>query len=113
MRAHAEWKVITHIARTRAPTSSSTRSRISWAALAVVAGDHARDRLLVRDGRAHAHRHPLAGAEPSPPRRVLDLDRHRLHAEQVAGLERPGELLLRASPQSPHEDARERFALAL
>jgi hypothetical protein len=35
MRAQAEWKVITHIARTREPSSSSTRSRISWAALFV------------------------------------------------------------------------------
>ena len=35
MRAHAEWKVITHIARARLPTSSSTRSRISCAALLV------------------------------------------------------------------------------
>ena len=35
MRAQAEWKVITHIARARAPTSASTRSRISCAALLV------------------------------------------------------------------------------
>ena len=35
MRAHAEWKVITHIARARGPTSTSTRSRISCAALLV------------------------------------------------------------------------------
>ena len=35
MRAQAEWKVITHIARARPPTSSSTRSRISAAALLV------------------------------------------------------------------------------
>src|SRR3954451_2459858 len=35
MRAQAEWNVITHMARTRLPTSSSTRSRISVAALLV------------------------------------------------------------------------------
>src|SRR3954453_7473837 len=35
MRAQAEWNVITHMARARLPTSSSTRSRISWAALLV------------------------------------------------------------------------------
>jgi hypothetical protein len=35
MRAQAAWKVITHIARVRRPTRSSTRSRISWAALFV------------------------------------------------------------------------------
>ena len=35
IRAQAEWKVITHIARTRRPTSSSARSRISPAALFV------------------------------------------------------------------------------
>ena len=35
MRAHAEWKVITHIARARPPTRPSTRSRISCAALLV------------------------------------------------------------------------------
>src|SRR4051794_41148104 len=35
MRAHAEWKVMTHIARVRRPTSDSTRSRISCAALLV------------------------------------------------------------------------------
>ena len=35
MRAHAEWNVITHITRTIRPTSPSTRSRISCAALLV------------------------------------------------------------------------------
>ena len=35
IRTHAEWKVITHIARERAPTRLSTRSRISAAALLV------------------------------------------------------------------------------
>src|SRR4051812_42502615 len=35
MRAQAAWKVSSHIARVRAPTSSSTRSRISCAALFV------------------------------------------------------------------------------
>ena len=35
MRAQAEWKVMTHIARIARPTSSSTRSRISDAALLV------------------------------------------------------------------------------
>src|SRR5215213_2600718 len=35
MRAQAEWKVITHMARIARPTSSSTRSRISDAALLV------------------------------------------------------------------------------
>ncbi len=35
IRAHAEWNVITHIERTRRPTSSSARSRISPAALFV------------------------------------------------------------------------------
>ena len=35
MRAQAEWKVITHIARVRRPSRSSTRSRISCAALFV------------------------------------------------------------------------------
>ena len=35
MRAQAAWKVITHIARVARPTSSSTRSRISVAALLV------------------------------------------------------------------------------
>ena len=35
IRAQAAWKVITHIARTRRPTSSSARSRISPAALFV------------------------------------------------------------------------------
>ena len=35
MRAQAEWNVITHIARVRGPTSISTRSRISCAALFV------------------------------------------------------------------------------
>ena len=35
MRAQAAWKVITHIARVARPTSSSTRSRISDAALLV------------------------------------------------------------------------------
>ncbi len=35
MRAHEEWKVITHIAFARAPTSCATRSRISVAALLV------------------------------------------------------------------------------
>src|SRR3954453_16900608 len=35
MRALAEWNVITHIALVRGPTSISTRSRISWAALFV------------------------------------------------------------------------------
>ena len=35
MRAQAEWKVISHIARERPPTSASTRVRISPAALFV------------------------------------------------------------------------------
>src|SRR5947209_1713855 len=35
IRAHAAWNVITHIARTRRPTSSPARSRISPAALLV------------------------------------------------------------------------------
>src|SRR5918997_151733 len=35
MRAQAEWNVMTHIARARFPTSASTRSRISCAALLV------------------------------------------------------------------------------
>ncbi len=35
MRAQAEWKVMTHIARVLGPTSISTRSRISLAALFV------------------------------------------------------------------------------
>src|SRR4051794_39379616 len=35
MRTHAEWKVLTHMMRARPPTSSSTRSRISAAALLV------------------------------------------------------------------------------
>ena len=35
IRTHAEWKVITHMARDRAPTRCSTRSRISAAALLV------------------------------------------------------------------------------
>ena len=35
MRAQAEWKVITHIAREIPPTSCATRSRISLAALLV------------------------------------------------------------------------------
>ena len=35
MRTQAEWKVLTHITRARRPTSSSTRSRISAAALLV------------------------------------------------------------------------------
>src|SRR3954449_8832768 len=35
MRAHAEWNVMTHMARVARPTSSSTRSRISPAALLV------------------------------------------------------------------------------
>jgi hypothetical protein len=35
IRTHALWKVITHIARARGPTSCSTRSRISAAALLV------------------------------------------------------------------------------
>ncbi len=35
MRAQAEWKVITHISRETPPTSCSTRSRISVAALLV------------------------------------------------------------------------------
>jgi hypothetical protein len=35
MRTQAEWKVETHISRARRPTSSSTRSRISAAALLV------------------------------------------------------------------------------
>ena len=35
MRAQAEWKVITHMPRTLRPSSSSTRSRISCAALLV------------------------------------------------------------------------------
>ena len=35
MRAQAAWKVMTHIARVRRPTSTSTRSRISAAALLV------------------------------------------------------------------------------
>ena len=35
MRAQAAWKVMTHIARVRRPSRTSTRSRISWAALFV------------------------------------------------------------------------------
>ena len=35
MRAQAEWKVMTHIARVEWPSSSPTRSRISVAALLV------------------------------------------------------------------------------
>ena len=35
MRAQAAWNVITHMARVTRPTSSSTRSRISAAALLV------------------------------------------------------------------------------
>src|SRR3954470_13477310 len=35
MRAQAAWKVITHIDRVERPSNSSTRSRISWAALLV------------------------------------------------------------------------------
>ncbi len=35
IRAHAEWNVITHMTRTIRPTSASTRSRISPAALLV------------------------------------------------------------------------------
>ena len=35
MRAQAEWKVVTHIARTERPIRAPTRSRISAAALLV------------------------------------------------------------------------------
>jgi hypothetical protein len=35
IRAHAEWNVITHIARETPPISAATRSRISCAALLV------------------------------------------------------------------------------
>ena len=47
MRAQAEWKVITHITRETPPTSRSTRSFISPAALLVkvIAQDLARQRL--------------------------------------------------------------------
>src|SRR3954447_3146117 len=56
---------------------------------------------------------PPAGAEPSPPPRVVDLDRHRTHAEQVAGLERPGKLFQRRTVEATQEDLGERLALAL
>jgi len=35
MRTHAEWNVMTHIARARRPTSAATRDAISAAALFV------------------------------------------------------------------------------
>src|SRR5215211_702047 len=80
-------------------------------ALAVVSGDHAGDGLLVRHGFPHAHGHLVPGPKPPAARAVLDLDRHRPPAEQVALLPYPWELALGRPTELPRQDAGERLAL--
>ena len=79
----------------------------------MVAGDHAGHRLLVGHRLPDSDRDLAAGAEPAAPGRVVDLDRHRAHAQQVALLPRPRELLQGRSPEASGEDLLEGIALAL
>src|SRR3954447_10597899 len=83
----------------------------NFAAGLVVAWDHAghRTRVLVRLADAHGDGAP--GPKPSSPRRVVDLDPARDHLEQVAGLERPRELLERGATQPAGVHVLERTAL--
>src|SRR6476469_149968 len=65
----------------------------------VVPGDHARYRTRVLERLADAHGDGAPGPEPAAPWCVVDLDPARDHLEQVAGLERPRELLERGAAQ--------------
>src|SRR4051812_1975518 len=81
------------------------------AALPVVAGNDAGHGLLVDDRVGDTNVDVAPGAEPSPPRRVLELDARRPDLEQAAGLERPGELPQRRAAGVTGEDRLERVAL--
>src|SRR6185436_16955333 len=83
------------------------------AAGAVVAGDDARDRALRVVRRGDPHGHAGAGPEPSLAGRVVDLDPAGDDREQVARLERPGELAERRAAEPAREDVLEHGPLRL
>src|SRR6185437_12715250 len=65
----------------------------------VVSGDHARHRRRVLERLADAHGDGAPDPEPAAPGGVVYLDPARDHLEQVAGLERPRELVERGAAQ--------------
>ena len=78
-----------------------------------MARDDAGDRRLARHRAADAHLDAPAGAEPAPPRRVVDLDADGPPAEEVALLPGPGEVLQRGASACAREDPDEGLALGV
>ena len=66
MRTHAEWKVLTHMMRARLPTSSSTRSFISAAALLVKVIARIEPGCALRSEMSHAMRRVSTLVLPLP-----------------------------------------------
>src|SRR6185369_2745417 len=76
------------------------RLGVDLASRAVVAGDDAGHGRLALVRCADADRHLLAGAKPAATGRVVDLDRRRADAAEVAVLEGPRELRHRRAAQA-------------
>src|SRR3954451_24186453 len=80
-------------------------------AVALVAGDDARDRALLVEAIADPDADPVADAQPLPPPRVLDLELDRPDAHEVARLPGPREVLQRVPAAPPRPDLLEREPL--
>jgi hypothetical protein len=78
---------------------------------AVVARDHAADRLVTRVAILDPDVDVVADAKPLAPAGVLDLDPDRAHRDPLARLPRPGEVLGRVAAQLAGEDRFQRGAL--
>src|SRR4051812_32869592 len=79
----------------------------------MVARDHAGHRLLIGYRLPDPHRYPIARPKPAPPWRVIYVHRHRAHAPQIAGLERPRKLFQRRSAKATQKDLCDGVALAI
>src|SRR5215216_2059967 len=79
----------------------------------MVPGNHTGHGLLVGHRPAEPHRHLLADPEPAASRSLVDLDRSRPPAEQIAVLPDPGKLLPRRPAELADQDQSERLALAV
>src|SRR5439155_7496197 len=77
-----------------------------------MAGNHAANGLRTGVVPPDADAHPVLDTKPPAPRRVLELDRHRVHTEQFAGLPRPGEVLDRRPTEAAEEDVLQCAALS-
>src|SRR5207253_8781401 len=80
-------------------------------ALALVARDDAGDDRLLCHRCRDAHLDVVLDTEPPAPRRVVDLNRRRGDAEDVALLPDPGRVPLDVAAEPPEEDAFERGPL--